>query len=406
MQPSLSHSANSFCKTSIYRLWRLSILGIGLFSIGHVFAGTNESALYIDEKGNIGIGTQQPLSILAIKGKSTSDAKSIMESTANNGLSIETGSLTNNGFLSGIVWTAGNNRDKPAAGIWAGIDPAKGSRLYLGTSNQLATGIGNPAITIKEDGNVGINAIEPQGFQVQLPENSRPAAPNSGVTMSGGEVGNASIELRNKGTGTPYIDFAQSTTADYDARIRLTEPGKLAIEGATILLDKGEANALQVKQRLKTIGRLQVDDNAETTYEVTDRYHLSLSSKYRGRTKTIPQDVLVALCGDPDGCQIRIGMTRWVNENQTAAASRSFLFYYGKDNGHWRADDEHYTEGIDGNGLTQHVIDTSSWHTCYFTDAIYENSQDKGDKEKGMQLLWWAGGYNTDSRTCELTLID
>ena len=258
-----------------------------------------------------------------------------MESTANNGLSIETGSLTNNGFLSGIVWTAGNNRDKPAAGIWAGIDPAKGSRLYLGTSNQLATGIGNPAITIKEDGNVGINAIEPQGFQVQLPENSRPAAPNPGVTMSGGEVGNASMELRNKGTGTPYIDFAQSTTADYDARIRLTEPGKLAIEGATLLLDKG----------LKTIGRLQVDDNAETTYEVTDRYHLSLSSKYRGRTKTIPQDVLVALCGDPDGCQIRIGMTQWgANGKLPAAASQTFLFYYGKDNGHWRTEGGHTSE--------------------------------------------------------------
>ena len=87
-------------------------------------------------------------------------------------------------------------------------------------------------------------------------------------------------------------------------------------------MDSVEANALHVKQRLKTIGRLQVDDNAETTYEVTDRYHLSLSSKYRGRTKTIPQDVLVALCGDQDGCQIRIGMTKWENKEQTETASQ------------------------------------------------------------------------------------
>ena len=123
MQSYSYHSAKSFCNASKYRLWRLPILMIGLFSIGHVYAGTSESALFIDEKGNVGINTAQP-----------------------------------------------------------------------------------------------------QGFQVQLPESSKPPAPNPGVTMSGGKEGNASMELRNKGTGTPYIDFSQNTTADYDARIRLTEP--------------------------------------------------------------------------------------------------------------------------------------------------------------------------------------
>lgn len=175
--------------------------------------------------------------------------------------------------------------------------------------------------------------------------------------------------------------------------------GELIVQGAI------EANALHVKQRLETIGRLQVDDNTETTYEVTDRYHLSLSSKYRGRTKTIPQDVLVALCGDQDGCQIRIGITQW-GAKLPAAASQTLLFYYGKDNGHWRTEGGHTSESYDGNGTTEHVINVGNWNACFFTDAIYENGQDKSDKEKGMQLLWWTGGYNTDSRTCELTLID
>ena len=50
------YSAKSFCKSSKYRLWWISILVIGLFSgMGHVYADTSENALYIDEKGNIGM---------------------------------------------------------------------------------------------------------------------------------------------------------------------------------------------------------------------------------------------------------------------------------------------------------------------------------------------------------------
>ena len=62
------------------------------------------------------------------------------------------------------------------------------------------------------------------------------------------------------------------------------------------------------------------------------------------------------------------------------------------------------TAGLDGNGTTQHVMNV--WNACFLTDGIYENGQDKGDNVKGMQLLWWTGKYNNDSRTCELTLID
>ena len=99
------------------------------------------------------------------------------------------------------------------------------------------------ALFINENGNVGINTAQPQGFQVQLPESSKPSTTNPGVTLSGGAEGNANIELRNKGTGTPYIDFSQSTTADYDARIRLTEPGKLVVEGATVKAKSFETDA-------------------------------------------------------------------------------------------------------------------------------------------------------------------
>jgi microcystin-dependent protein len=103
----------------------------------------------------------------------------------------------------------------------------------LGAGSIHAQG-GKEALSIDQQGNVGVGTGVPQAFQVELPESAKPSAPRPGVTLSGGADGNANIELRNNGSGTPYIDFAQGRGGDYDARIILKEPGKLAIEGATL----------------------------------------------------------------------------------------------------------------------------------------------------------------------------
>lgn len=113
------------------------------------------------------------------------------------------------------------------------------------------------ALTISPNGNVGIGTTAPSGFQIVLPESSKSSSlPSAGVTIAGGASGNASIELRNSGTGTPYIDFTQDATkTDYDARIRLIEPGKLAIEGANINVD-GIIQAKGYKTAIFTAGGL------------------------------------------------------------------------------------------------------------------------------------------------------
>jgi hypothetical protein len=119
---------------------------------------------------------------------------------------------------------------------------AAGSGGYIGTTSdhplRLRT-TNADRVAIDKDGKVGVGTLTPQGFQVVLPETSKPVTPNAGVTIAGGLDGNANIEVRNDGTGTPYIDFAQKTDSDYDARLRLTAPRKLAIEGADLDV-KGE----------------------------------------------------------------------------------------------------------------------------------------------------------------------
>jgi cytoskeletal protein CcmA (bactofilin family) len=152
--------------------------------------------------------------------------------------------------------------------------------------------------------------------------------------------------------------------------------------------------------------RYQRDDEPESFYEISPRYHLSLTgAKYGGKTKTIPQEVLEALCADPDGCQVRLAMTRWSSDVQTESASVFFTFYYSASDGHWRASqtDASSASGIDGNNVIQHV--RSAWDTCFFTDGTYSGYKEIGDDKKGMQLLVWKK-FNHINRTCECTIID
>ncbi len=154
--------------------------------------------------------------------------------------------------------------------------------------------------------------------------------------------------------------------------------------------------------------RYQRNDDAETAYDLSPRYHLSVSAnKFNGTTIAIPRKTLTDLCGDPDGCQVRLGMTRWVSDSQEETASRSFLFYYAPTYEHWRSD---YGDrsGVIGNGKTEHAAEI--WDTCFFTDGTYVNKKDNGDILGGMALLVWEGTdknpHRNPNRTCELTLID
>jgi len=166
------------------------------------------------------------------------------------------------------------------------------------------------------------------------------------------------------------------------------------------------AGDARINGKVTRYARYQRDDETESFYEISPRYHLSLTGvNYGGRTKTIPQDTLKALCADPDGCQVRLAMTRWASDTNTESASVFFTFYYSADDGRWRAShtDAGDANGVDGDETTKHV--RNIWGTCFFTDGTYDQYANKGDKGIGMQLLVWKD-YTYKNRTCELTLID
>ncbi|MEN6489149.1 MAG: hypothetical protein ABFD66_09790 [Smithella sp.] len=220
-----------------------------------------------------------------------------------------------------------------------------------------------------------------------------------------------------EGNGSELALEGNKSITEIDSRMNTMNNAKLDKAGGVITgnVSIGEKDSkakldvngdVNIQGKVSYYGRYQRDDQDEATYEIFPRYHLSLTAPvYGGRTKKIPQDIIESLCGDPDGCEIRLAMTRWSDDTLSESASRSSLFYYSKNKDgqlRWRAS-LNDSSGIDNNGRTEHVMEI--WSTCYFTDGTYSQYKDLGDKEAGLQLLIW-NNFKHQNRTCELTIID
>mgnify|MGYP001182123007 CR=1 FL=1 len=238
------------------------------------------------------------------------------------------------------------------------------------------------------------------------------------VTVGGNLEVAEKVKARSfAGNGSELAIESNKSITEIDSRINNMDNTKLDKAGGVVtgnvsigtkdskakLAVNGDVN---IQGGVSSYGRYQRDDQEEAPYEISPRYHLSLTAPvYGGRTKKIPQDVIESLCGDQDGCEIRLAMTRWSDDTITESASRSSLFYYSKNKDgqlRWRASLNDFS-GIDNNGRTEHVMEI--WSTCYFTDGTYSQYKDLGDKEAGLQLLIW-NNFKYQNRTCELTIID
>ncbi len=96
-----------------------------------------------------------------------------------------------------------------------------------------ATGLGlgyltsGAHLTIEPGGNVGIGKTNPNA---KLDVNGGIRWGTAGASLGTGQ--GANMEMR--GTGTPYIDFSNDATTDYDARIILSGNNRLTIQGAQV----------------------------------------------------------------------------------------------------------------------------------------------------------------------------
>jgi len=343
------------------------VLGSGLQS-----EQKSDHALFIDKYGRVGIGTMTPGADLEVAGST---------------------------MINGPV---GINR-APAVDQHLAIQPLK-DHIPLNVTDpsgsQKWLTVTSGGDVIMSGGNVGIGTTDPMSKL----EVAGKTQINGAIGINRPPIDNQHLTIQPAEGHIPFNVTDPSGTGNW---LTVTAGGNVGIGTASPAAKLEIAGDAIINGKVSRYARYQRDNETEGIYKLSPRYHLSLTGKaYGGRTKTIPHDTLMALCADPDGCQVRLAMTRWSANTQTESASVFFTFYYSQTgDGHWRASatDAGNASGIDGDGTIKHV--RNIWDTCYFTDGIYANYKQVDDKTQGMQLLVWNGFKNVD-RTCELTLID
>lgn len=368
-QPAGTEYQNRFRKGVVYVL--ISQLGIMLLGGGFQSGQSSDDALFIDKKGRIGIGTTNPEAALEVAGSTKLNGSvGINRAPANDQhLSIQP------------------DKDQIPLNV---TDPS-GAKKWL-----TVTASGN---VIMNGGNVGIGTTDPAA-KLEVAGNTQL---NGSVGINRSPIDNQHLVIQ---PADDHIALNVTDPSGTENWFTVTAGGNVGLGTANPEAKLEVVGDARIKGKVTRYARYQRDDETEGFYEISPRYHLSLTGvKYGGRTKTIPQDTLQALCADPDGCEVRLAMTRWASDTNTESASVFFTFYYSAGNSRWRASqtDAGSAAGVDGDGKTTHV--RNIWSTCYFTDGTYNQYKDLGDKGPGMQLLVW-NNYKNQNRTCELTLID
>lgn len=356
----------------------LTLLVVGLTLVGAtmVFGQAAVDSLFISKDGKVGIGTSAPVSRLHIHGDYQNTGAGGLALDASDSNNSEQYVLRINPFVINSSMVGYQFQTKSTVG---------GTQTPLTFDNQGRVGIGaTPTNKFSVAGNADIagtlsatNALRADGASFLFANGSADSTNNVVLRKDGS---NAYLFPWGTGTSTNTVFIGGG------ARTNFSVSGDMNVTG-----------------NLNSTGRYQRDNNAEATYPVSPRYHLSLTAaNYGGGTRQIPQQVINDLCGDQDGCEFRLGMSRWDNDRTTQTASRHGIFYYSISDGRWRTDLGD-VEGVDGNNVTNHAVNI--WDTCFLTDGSYSNYNNQGDSQKGMYLLVWNGAKGA-GRTCELTLID
>jgi hypothetical protein len=366
---------------------------------GKVGIGTPSPSAKLDVAGDahiagpIGIGTADPAARLDVVGGLLHVAGTTSPTVNSQGAYLGWNALTGGTGETDFI----NNRGGGAGGFaFMNSEPSgnpKSTLMFLAGDGNVGIGTTDPKSKLDVDGAAQLKSLTVNG-----------AAQLKSLTVPGVDKEQkpaAAVQIEGTNGRNTFIDSEQVGPLRVGAAWGI--PGIYSEKGDVVV---GSQSGI-IQLRGKVMGEVvyQRDDEAQTTYQKPMwRYHMSLTAaKYAGRTKTIPNDILSAFCATRDGCEVRLGMTRWDDANKTQTASVVNRLYIGTD-GRWRVNWPRDTEGRIAKGNSQDVM--NAWDTCKLTDGTYENYQDKGDQQTGLQLLVWNGNGNPNpARTCELTII-
>jgi hypothetical protein len=198
------HYANSEAAANNVALGYIGSNGIdNLLSLGHLNAsGTDVPIMHLTEAGNVGIGTDDPVSTLEIVNNNESTTQTnFTQALSSAGLIINT-QYTANAYTPGLFWKTSNSHvTKPKAGIYL-KETSAGTNMYFGTSNNYSTGITNDALVINQNGRVGIGTTDPDSLLMVYK-----SAADSIIHVRGASSGaDARVRINGYNSSELYID--------------------------------------------------------------------------------------------------------------------------------------------------------------------------------------------------------
>jgi hypothetical protein len=390
-----------------------------------VYGQTAVDALFISKEGDVAIGSSGGLFVgkagnVAIgPSRFVSSGYKLLVSTPEPKTKVSTSEAA------GLAVTT-NEADNPfGLGIRLKGAPALADRSAVLQTTDLNLADGGRLLLQPIGGNVGIGTYTPNAGN-KLEVNGKIAAQSlntldQSVKIEGSGGRNLFSDEEKAGnlrvggvSNTPgiYSDKGDVIIASQSNNVWLR--GKVAISTEADAKTRNQPETLYVDGGIKATGtvvgniktRLQVNNEAEKTSTKPNwRYHITLTAgDVRGgaKTQTIPRDVLIALCGEPDGCNAIVGRRLW-SVNETTTWSNTFHFVYNKDTQGFRSDDPFKRDGSTVNGKGVVRAGEAPGGYCFLTNETVVNNQFMNDKGAGMQLLLDRG--DRPERGCELTLI-
>ncbi|MBU2709427.1 collagen-like protein, partial [Zooshikella marina] len=133
-----------------------------------------------------------------------------------------------------------------------------------------------------------------------------------------------------------------------------------------------------------------------------DRKHYYTTKAERGTSIVIPEQDVIDLCSDEDGCYLRLGVDGWDSSHSGITKFEHSMFFYNKKTKKWYGHSNSGRYGTNGDGASGKNIFLNE--PCWFNDSSYKNWKDLHDDNLDFSLVSWSTFGHTAN--CRLTIID
>jgi hypothetical protein len=314
--------------------WAFAAVVVGfLLALGVLGAQNQQAPLFIDPKGNVGIGTTNPSNPLVVQGNDNTYLKMLLISNTSTGPNAQAGIEMTQGSNTGQIFQQGTN-------YWL-YNSANGSIIFdtnkttkMTVGDDIAFGPGNTdpnsfhdTMRIKGNGNVGIGTTEP-GAPLQI-GNSSEFAQDARIRLATRQPQADGPNRRVWSVGVKY-GGKDTTSPNYGFTIRDEDAGadRMVIDYATGNVGIGTPTP---KASLDVKGEIRADSLTTTGNINGEKPPLSFQilATGSGNHNTVVKDI-GDLCGDEDGCRIKLLMHRSVGGEVKTLTEEVYIGHPGR----------------------------------------------------------------------------